>query len=219
MPSFTISSRQKRIGLIVADNLLALWIELEGPPHARSNVGKVSDAGREVSDLDIGLGATPASNGIEEIVDMIAGQLEEQKQAVLSIQKKLLKGGGLMLLDDVDGAVQKIQILIDRVKTASYGYAGFFDAVRIKEEQLDALHRFDVALAARVVDVQRAVERLDTAVTTNENIGPAIEQLTDLVAELNILFNRRHEAIISPDLLTDTSYAPEVDPNLLSAGS
>ena len=151
--------------------------------------------------------------------DVIAGQLEEQKQALFSIQKKLLKGGGLMLLDDVDGAVQKLQILIDRVKTASYGYAGFFDAVRIKEEQLDALHRFDVALLARVVDVQNAVEKLDNAVSANENIGQAVEQLTDLVADLNTLYNRRYEAIISPDLLTDTSYAPEVDPDLLSIGS
>lgn len=151
--------------------------------------------------------------------DMIAGQLEEQKQAVLGIQRKLLKGGGLILLDDVDGAVQKLQILIDRVKHASYGYAGFFDAVRIREEQLDALHRFDVALAARVVDVQNAVEKLDAAVAADENIGQAIEQLTDLVAELNTLYNRRYEAILSPDLLTDTTYAPEVDPDLLSIGS
>ena len=38
-------------------------------------------------------------------------------------------------MDDVDDAIVKLQTLIDRVKTASYGYAGLFDAVRIKEAQ------------------------------------------------------------------------------------
>src|SRR3954471_19695957 len=90
--------------------------------------------------------------------DLIALQLEEQKQALLALQNKLLKGGGLAWLDDVDGAVQKLQTLIDRIKTASYGYAGLFDAVKIREQELDALNKFDVALAGRVVAVENAVK-------------------------------------------------------------
>ena len=87
-----------------------------------------------------------------------------------------------------------------------------------RRRQFHIGHR-TVSVGIGVVDVQHAVERLDSAVTTNENIGQAVGQLTDLVDELNTLFNRRREAIISPDLLTDTSYAPEIDPNLFSAGS
>jgi hypothetical protein len=149
--------------------------------------------------------------------EMIAGQLEEQKQSLLKVQQRLLKGGGLKWLDDVDGAVQKLQILIDRVRTASYGYAGLFDPVRIKEEQLNALHRFDVALASRVATVHNAVSALEAAAASNENLNALIEQLTEIVAELNMLFNRRHEAIIAPDLLTDSTFVPEVDENLLKA--
>jgi hypothetical protein len=143
--------------------------------------------------------------------EMIANQLEEQKRNLLDVQKKLLGSGGLAWLDDVDGAIQKLQLLIDRVRTASYGYAGLFDAVRIREEQLDALHRFDVALAGRVIAVENAVKALAAAVTNKENIQTLSAQLTDIMTELNNLFSKRQEAIVAPDLLTNAGYAPTVE--------
>ena len=142
---------------------------------------------------------------------LIANQLDEQKQALLDIQKTLLKNGGLTWLDDVDEAIRKLQILVDRVKTASYGYAGLFDAVRIQEEQLDALHKFDVALAGRIVAVENAVTAVATAVTSKENIQTSIDQVTSVIAELNTMFGKRNEAIIDPALLTDATFVPNID--------
>lgn len=142
---------------------------------------------------------------------LIANQLDEQKQALLDIQKTLLKNGGLTWLDDVDEAIRKLQILVDRVKTASYGYAGLFDAVRIQEEQLDALHKFDVALAGRIVAVENAVKAVATSVTSKENIQTSIDQVTSVIAELNTMFGKRNEAIIDPALLTDATFVPNID--------
>ena len=149
--------------------------------------------------------------------DMIASQLEEQKQALLEIQNKLLKGGGLTWLDDVDGVVQKLQTLIDRIKTASYGYAGLFDAVKIREAELDALHKFDVALANRVVAVENAVKALADAVAGKQNIQALIDQLTTIMGELRTTFDKRREAVISPDLLMDATVVPNIDTRSLAA--
>ncbi|RIK43455.1 MAG: hypothetical protein DCC55_05705 [Chloroflexi bacterium] len=143
--------------------------------------------------------------------ETIANQLEEQKRALLDIQKKLLGSGGLALLGNVDSAVTKLQLLIDRIRTASYGYAGLFDAVRIREEQLKALHSFDVALAGRVVAVEERVKALATAASDRTSFQSVSDQLTDLLGELNNMFSKRQEAIIAPDLLTNAGYAPEVD--------
>lgn len=143
---------------------------------------------------------------------MIAAELEQDKQQLFDLQKKLLKRGGLQWLDDVDGAIQKLQILIDRVKTASYGYAGFFDAVRIRENQLDALHRFDVGMAQQVAGIKGAIETL-AAAEQGDDLAAALDGLTNALAELNRLFDKRHEAIVAPDLLLDTSYAPDLDPD------
>ena len=106
---------------------------------------------------------------------MIASRLDEQKQALFAIQRKLAKGGGLKHLDEVDGAIQKLQLLSDRMKTASYGYAGFFDPVRVKEEELNALHRFDVALAARTVEVEDAVRALAGAADSGGDVSAAAD--------------------------------------------
>jgi hypothetical protein len=143
--------------------------------------------------------------------DLIAQELEVQKQALLEVQRMLLEGKGLLWLDNVDQAVQKLQILTDRIRTASYGYAGFFDPVRIREEQLDALHRFDQALAERVVDVKMAVEGLRKAANENGDVGSSTRKLVDLLADLNNLYSKRHEAILSPGLLETPGYMNDTE--------
>lgn len=144
----------------------------------------------------------------------IAGTLESEKQRMYDLQKKLLKGGGLLYMDDLDGAVTRIQKLADRVKTASYGFAGLLDAVKIQEDQLDALHRFDVGLAARTYEVQEAVDSLGSAVEAKTGIGDAIDSLTEKLGELNRLYDARHKAVEDPDAL---SAAPVVEKEWMQA--
>lgn len=147
----------------------------------------------------------------KRVRELIAQELEVQKQALLEIQRMLLDGKGLLWLDNIDQAVQKLQILADRIKTASYGYSGLFDPVKIREEALDALHRFDQAMAGRVADVRVAIMNLRTAVNEGGDIGAATRKLTDLLADLNNLYTKRHEAVLSPDLLETPGYMSEVE--------
>ena len=125
---------------------------------------------------------------------LLVTELEQEKQRLYDVQKKLLRGGGLAYMDDADGAIQRLQTLIDRIKTASYGYAGLFAAVKIEEEQLDALHRFDVALAERAHEVRERISRLEADTAEREAIGPAIGAVNDTVTELQRLFDRRSRA-------------------------
>jgi len=116
----------------------------------------------------------------------------------------------------VDGAVTKLQTLADKIKTASYGYAGLFNAQKIQEAQLSALHRFDVALMARTEEVKAAIAGLEAAISGRDGINDAVDALTDKLTELNNLFSQRASAVEDPDLLTDTA-GPELDEDLLAA--
>ncbi len=107
----------------------------------------------------------------------IAEELNAEKQRLYDLQQRLMQSGGLRHLDDVDGAVQALQTLADRVRTASYGYAGLFDAARIQEEQLDALHRFDVALATRTYEIREAIDTLRASIESGDDIESAIQAL------------------------------------------
>lgn len=137
---------------------------------------------------------------------VIANELSEDKIALLNVQQQLLREGGLKWLDEVDGAIQKLQILIGRVQTASQGYAGLFDAVRILEYQLEALHQFDVSLAENVSELSSTVEKLSAAVGNDDAIPGAIQEVITVITELNILVQKRYEAVLDPDLLKDASY-------------
>ncbi len=125
-------------------------------------------------------------------------ELEQEKQRLYDVQKKLLRSGGLAWIDDADGAIQRLQTLIDRIKTASYGYAGLFAAVKIQEAQLDALHRFDTALAERAQEINNRVYQLETHAADRDAIGPAIEAVNETVTELQRLFDKRSQAITTP---------------------
>jgi len=141
--------------------------------------------------------------------ELIAIQLTEQKQLLLSLQKQLLGSGGLRWLDDVDQVIQKIQTLTDRIRTASYGYAGLFDTVKMGEEQLAALHQFDVDLANQVQAMSEIYPRLQVAVEGNESLQPALQELSQAVTALDTLFNHRRDAILSPDQLRTTTVHPK----------
>lgn len=146
----------------------------------------------------------------------IVSQLEAEKQRLFKLQQKLVRSGGLRYTDVVDGAVQKLQTLADRIRTASYGYAGLFDAVRIKEDQLDALHRFDVAMAARTYEISQAITRVEDAFGEREGVDDAIDALLDKLTELNRLYDERHRAVLDPALLTGEN-APTVEEDWLKA--
>ncbi len=150
--------------------------------------------------------------------ETIALGLESQRQRLYDLQQRLLRQGGLRYLDDVDDAIQRLQTLIDRVKHAGSGYAGLFDRVRVREEQLRALYRFDRALAQRVDEIRQAIDRLRGAVQEDQEIHRAIDELSEKVAELNRLLDRRRAALEDPELLQPEN-APQVDPEWLAQPS
>ena len=67
--------------------------------------------------------------------ETVAERYEEQWSRISELQKQLVSEGSLEYLDDIESAAIKLRGFIDRVKGASYGYAGFFDAVRVNQDE------------------------------------------------------------------------------------
>jgi len=126
----------------------------------------------------------------------LADRFDEQRKRVSELQHDLIGQGKIEFLDDVERAALKLQLLIDRIKTASYGYAGLFDAVKVKEEQLDALYAFDSQMLDFVESVAADIDRLTSAIVAGEGIGDAIRALVRTANEANQAFGHREEAIL-----------------------
>lgn len=127
----------------------------------------------------------------------IADRLDEQKRRLSDLQLQLISSGQLDLLDDLESAVKKIQLLADRVRTATYGYAGFFDVIKVKEDQLDALYNFDNALLDEVAKIAAAIEQVKTSLGTKENVAGSISNCVTIAQEANYTFDHREEVILS----------------------
>ncbi|HDH09953.1 MAG TPA: hypothetical protein ENF84_03335 [Chloroflexi bacterium] len=126
----------------------------------------------------------------------LARQLEEQWRRLPDLQKQLIGAGQLELVDDLEGAVMGLQTIVDRLKTASYGYAGFFDAVKVKEEQLDALYRFDEALLNEVPKVAEGIDRVAAAIAAQKGMAEAIAELAATVRKIGETLHRRQDVML-----------------------
>jgi len=129
--------------------------------------------------------------------DQLAAKFDDQRQRLSELQMQLISRVQIEFLDDLDRAALKLQLLVDRIKTASYGYAGLFDAVKVKEEQLDALYEFDNQMLDLANDVAARVDQLASAITAREGIAAAIEELIETADEAHVTYGHREEAILA----------------------
>ena len=132
--------------------------------------------------------------------DSIANEFETLYQRISSLQRDLINQGGIQYIDDLEAAALKLRQFIDRVKTASYGYAGIFDAIKIKEEELAQVYQYDYALLALADDVRTAIDNVETSMGT-EGLEAAIRHLISVSQQCVDAFNKRSEVLkgIAPE--------------------
>ncbi|HEC22893.1 MAG TPA: hypothetical protein ENI95_08250 [Chloroflexi bacterium] len=119
---------------------------------------------------------------------------EEQLGEFTRLQKQLIDSGGIMYMERVQGIDTKLRTFIDRIESAAQGYAGIFDAVKIREDALDRVYAFDHALLAYKDQLVEGLRQLSEAIGTEE-VGSVLTQLDALVTEANNTFKRRVEAM------------------------
>ena len=123
-----------------------------------------------------------------------ADRYQEIWKKIGELQKDLAGQSKLEYLDDLENAAMKVQTFIDKIRTASYGNSGFFDAIKINEDELAALYDFDLSLLASADDVQRAVENVASSVG-DEGMPAAVGHLVSLSRDLVSAYEKRSEAI------------------------
>lgn len=126
----------------------------------------------------------------------IALRYEKSWNKISELQRQLVSEGKLDQLDELEAAAIKLRTFIDRVKTASYGYAGFFDAVRIQSEEIDKMYAFDIALLENGDAIQRAVENVEASLGT-DGAPAAIRHLITLSQQAIEAYDERDQVILS----------------------
>lgn len=125
----------------------------------------------------------------------LAERLRLSKQPLNDLMRELSSSGRLFEVTPVDRVLKKLDQIENRVRFASYGYAGFFDAVKIEEPQLERIYRFDLALVEKVEAFERQARELSTKAATPEGLKSAAAEIERAADDLNSTFNERYRAI------------------------
>lgn len=131
----------------------------------------------------------------KQVRETLAHKLEEVRRRLTELQGELLSSGGLAYMGDMERVATRVQTLSDRIRTASYGYAGFFDLQRVKEDELDRLAAYDKGLYEQLPALDEAMANLAKAGAANEGIKEALATVSSVVVKLGEDFGRRAEAM------------------------
>lgn len=126
--------------------------------------------------------------------EAIANEYEAHYQRISGLQRDLISQGGLAYIDDLESAAIKLRQFIDRVRTASYGYAGLFDAIKIKEEELASIYQYDAELLEKGATVSGAIDNVESSIGT-DGLPAALRHLISVSQECVDLFNKRSDAL------------------------
>lgn len=126
----------------------------------------------------------------------IARQYEQQLLRVNALTRKITYRGKLADIAQVDRAAMKLQLLIDRIKHASMGYSGLFDAIKVDEDALDKLYDFDLAMMDGAAKISTLIDQLGQGITDEMPIAEPADMLIAELEALNSTFGMRQDVLL-----------------------
>ena len=127
----------------------------------------------------------------------LADRLRGLKPALTDVMRELSDGGRLFEVGPVDSAIKRLDHLENRVRFASYGYAGFFDVVKIQESQLDSIYQFDLALVEQVDKIEAILPELRAKAGSPDGLKAGCAEVTAAIDQTDRVFDERYKAINS----------------------
>src|SRR3989304_5710153 len=127
--------------------------------------------------------------------EKVAAECELLYGRLSALQRDLIDQGDLLLVDDLESAAIKIRQFIDRVRTASYGYTGFFDSVKINKEDLARVYQYDLELLSLSETVSAAIDNVEASLGS-EGLPAALRNVKKVTRECVDAFEKRSEVMM-----------------------
>jgi hypothetical protein len=132
----------------------------------------------------------------KDLRDRLAARLQEMRFTLKRVALHFSHKKDLEPLGEIDRLSSRLQQMADTVRFASYGYGGIFDLEKIREEELERLHHFDLTLMESIEGIQAKVEGME-----QDNFSEPlmkIQAIGNLLAELEENFRQRNEFMRRP---------------------
>ncbi len=118
--------------------------------------------------------------------DWLAEQVDRCRAELNAKVRDWSRSGNLANLDLASSIEKALDRLGNRIRHADYGYTGFFDPVKIREDELERLYAFDLALIGTVENLAARIEALPATAA-----GPDLLSTLDAVQAADRQFDER----------------------------
>ena len=165
---------------------------------------KIEEESSGLGDL---LGKIPGFSGYMErsrrreadqiLRESMSANLEESRLQLSAVHQELGRDiiKAIDFAEPLGRADTRLMGLIGKIKDAPQGYAGFFDAVKIKEDDLAEIYAFDESMLAYCDQIAVDVAALEKATADDEDIASAIRTLDLTLREANSAFGERQDLL------------------------
>ncbi len=131
--------------------------------------------------------------------ETIADRFDQQYQRISSLQRDLISEGEIGYVDDLEASAIKLRTFSDRMRRATRGYSGLFDAVKINEEELALLYQYDTQMLDLVDEVSRAIDNVEASIGS-DGLPASIRHLKSVSQQCIDVYDRREEVILGSDI-------------------
>lgn len=118
-------------------------------------------------------------------------KLNEIKTILNDVFKEIADSNDVETFSTANRVSAVLDRLINKIEHANYGYSGFFDAVKVKEEKLDKLLEFDYTILENINSLRDAANNI----LVQENKKMTLEDFRKKLVELENAFNQRNQVI------------------------
>lgn len=126
--------------------------------------------------------------------DQVALKYMELSSRASGLQKDLVEADKIDFVDDIDAVSLKLRTFADRIKNASYGYSGFFDAVKINQDELAQIYAFDTAFFEMANQISSGLDNVEAAIG-GDGLKAAIRSVNSLAKQVGETYDRRYQVI------------------------
>lgn len=126
-------------------------------------------------------------------------KLETARSRLKTVLRETAESNAVELFRRLNRVSAILDRVINKVEHADYGYSGFFDLVKIREDELNKLMDYDYMLLGACEEVSKIAEEADNAASTGSlDVLPGLlKQLETKAKELESAFASREGEIVS----------------------
>jgi hypothetical protein len=143
-------------------------------------------------------------------------QYRDQLHRLTRLEQTMARGRATSTLPELQRLDGMLNRFIDKLETATYGYSGLFDEVKVTGPELDQLYTFDQGLVNGVGAIDTALDAVEAAggegaapagsTTQHSDLSGALDRLGTVLDDLLHTWNHRSDVLTSGQALPPAEY-------------